>query len=147
MLDKYQPSQLRAKGLDELKEFKAKVEARKAELMKVGSKLTDAQQNELNDAALLLVDLAEVIEEKEKVATEAYKVDKGSEKMVHLRIVRGRRFNPNTGKEESVPYVQKFTYGEWSLFKANYKGLGYRITAVLHDPYGEAEEVFNSQDK
>ena len=61
--------------------------------------------------------------------------------MVHLSLIRGRRFNPNTGKEESKVFTQYFTYSEWLLFKAHYRRLGYTVVAVLHDPYGESEEI------
>lgn len=70
-----------------------------------------------------------------------YTPGKGTEKLVHLSIVRGRRFNPMTGKEESMPYVQMFTYGEFQLFKKNANLLGYSVLKVLHDPYGEAKEM------
>ena len=70
-----------------------------------------------------------------------YTPAKGTEKLVHLSIIRGRRFNPITGKEESTPYVQMFTYGEFLLFKKNANLLGYSVLKVLHDPYGEADEM------
>ena len=70
-----------------------------------------------------------------------YTPEPGTEKMVHLSIVHGRRFNPMTGKEESPAYTQMFTFAEWQLFKNAYKGLGYTIMAVLHDPYGDAKEL------
>lgn len=70
-----------------------------------------------------------------------YTLGKGTEKLVHLSIVRGRRFNSMTGKEESTPYVQMFTYGEFQLFKKNASLLGYSVLKVLHDPYGEAKEM------
>lgn len=59
----------------------------------------------------------------------------GTEKLVHLSIVRGRRFNPATGEEETKPFTQMFTFAEWLLFKKNHSKLGYTITAVLHNPY------------
>lgn len=59
----------------------------------------------------------------------------GTEKLVHLSIVRGRRFNPATGEEETKPFVQMFTFSEWMLFEKNHSKLGYTIMAVLHNPY------------
>lgn len=86
-----------------------------------------------------------VIEEKMAVnkeqASEGYSVAPGTEKMVHVSIVRGRRFNSMTGEEESPAYTQMFTFAEWQLFKKTYKGLGYTIMAALHDPYGDAAEL------
>lgn len=70
----------------------------------------------------------------------AYTPRKGSEKMVHLRLIFGRRFDSQTGKEISKPYIQMYSYPEWQLFKSNFKGLGYTIVEVLHDPYNEAAE-------
>lgn len=59
----------------------------------------------------------------------------GTEELIHAQLVRGRRFNPHTGKEESQPFTQMFTYPEWLLFKKNYVGLGYEILKILHNPY------------
>ena len=70
-----------------------------------------------------------------------YEPEKGTEKMVHLMIVRGRRFNPQTGKEESKPYKQMFTHSEFQLFKKNANLLGYVVVKVLHDPYNQAKEM------
>nr|DAJ35752.1 MAG TPA: hypothetical protein [Caudoviricetes sp.] len=142
--------QLKAHSLEEIKTYKEDTIKRKAELedlkAKGGKAWTDRLQEELDEAVLFLVDVDEVIEEKlasEKVKeaeAPAYVPQKGTEKMVHLSIVRGRRFNPMTGKEESNPYTQLFTYPEWQLFKKHFGSLGYSIMKVLHDPYGEAAE-------
>lgn len=70
-----------------------------------------------------------------------YVPEEGTEKLVHLRIVHGRRFNSMTGKEESTPYLQMFTYGEFMLFKKNASLLGYSVVEVMHDPYGQASEM------
>ena len=67
-----------------------------------------------------------------------YTPAKGTEKMVHLKLVKGRRFNPITGVEESKEFVQMFTYSEWQLFKKHFENLGYTIMEALHDPYGDA---------
>ena len=80
-------------------------------------------------------------EQDEPANEQAYSPAKGTEKLVHLMIVRGRRFNPMTGKEESNPYLQTFTYGEFQLFKNNAHLLGYSVLEVLHDPYNEAHEL------
>ena len=136
-------------NLEALKTHKAEASARKAELedlkAKGGKNWSDQLQEELNEVALFLVDLDEAIEEKETTTQEpvntSYIPEKGTEKMVHLSVVHGRRFNPNTGKEESKPYTQVFTFAEWQLFKKNFARLGYAIMAVLHDPYGDASEL------
>lgn len=162
MLQKPELQQLRSLSLDDVKSYKEKATKRKAELealkAKGGKAWTANLQDELDNVVLFLVDVDDVIEEKaptvkpqaEKSQADAptvkpqagggYVVKPGTEKMVHLRIVRGRRFNPMTGKEESPAYVQTFTFSEWQLFKKAYKGLGYTIIKALHDPYGDAAD-------
>jgi hypothetical protein len=148
MLQKIELQKLQELSLNDLNDYKSKVEAHKAELetlkAKGGKAWTEKQQEELDETVLLLVDVEDAIEEKQKEATSTtknkYVVKPGTEKMVHLSIVRGRRFNPLTGKEESPAYTQMFTFAEWQLFKKAYKGLGYTIMNVLHDPYGEAAQ-------
>lgn len=142
--------QLKAHSLEEIKAYKEDAIKTKTELealkAKGGKAWTDKLQEELDEAVLFLVDVDEVIEEKlasekaKEAEVSAYVPQKGTEKMVHLSIVRGRRFNPMTGKEESNPYTQLFTYPEWQLFKKHFGSLGYSIMKVLHDPYGEAAE-------
>lgn len=149
MLQKIELQKLQELSLNDLSNYKAEVEAHKAELealkAKGGKAWTEKQQEELDETVLLLVDVEDTIEEKQKEATSTaknkYVIKPGTEKMVHLSIVRGRRFNPMTGKEESPAYTQMFTFAEWQLFKKTYKGLGYTIMAALHDPYGDAAKL------
>ena len=93
-----------------------------------------------------MVDVDEVISEKKAKAELAkpeeepekepvYEVPKGAENVVHARICKGRRFNPNTGAEESKSYVQMFTIGEWNLFKQFHQMQGYHILDVLYNPF------------
>lgn len=142
MLQKMEIQQLQTLSLEQIKSYEAEVVKRKAELEEAkGSKnWNSAMQDELNEIAILLVDIDEVIESlNEKLVK--YVPAEGTEKMVHLSIVRGRRFNPMTGVEETKPYTQLFTFAEWQLFKKNFKGLGFVIIEVLHDPYGDAAEL------
>lgn len=152
MSQKLEIQQLQALSLEDVKSYKKKAIERKAELeaakAKGGKAWTSDLQEELDDVALFLVDVDDVIEEKAASAsgetatkTTSYNPASGTEKMVHLSLVRGRRFNPLTGKEESKPFTQLFTFAEWQLFKNNFKGLGYTIMAALHDPYGDAAEL------
>lgn len=149
MLQKLELQQLQALSLEDVKSYKKKAVGCKAELeaakAKGGKAWTSDLQEELNEVVLFLVDVDDIIEEKQKEATSTtkneYVIKPGTEKMVHLSIVRGRRFNPMTGKEESPAYTQMFTFAEWQLFKKTYKGLGYTIMAALHDPYGDAAEL------
>lgn len=149
MYQKMDLQQLQSHSLEEIKTYKNDAVARKAELEAVkakgGKAWTAEMQEELDEIALFLVDVDDVIEEKSSASkTQAkggYTPKPGTEKMVHLSIVHGRRFNPMTGKEESPVYTQMFTFAEWQLFKKTYKGLGYTIMAALHDPYGDAAEL------
>lgn len=149
MLEKLELQQLQAMSLDAIKNYRASVVSRKSELetlkAKGGKAWTQALQDELDEVALFLVDVDEVIEAKQKgtievMDLEEYAVEKGTEKMVHLRLVRGRRFNPNTGKEESKAFTQLFTHSEWQLFKENYKNTGCTILKVLYNPYNDSPE-------
>ena len=147
MSQKMDLQQLQSHSLEEVKAYKKEAQKRKAELealkAKSGKAWTPALQEELDDVALFLVDVDDVIEEKAASTTTkpSYKPAPGTEKMVHLSLIRGRRFNPLTGKEESKVFTQLFTFAEWQLFKKNYKNLGYTVMAALHDPYGDAAEI------
>lgn len=148
MLQKIELQQLRTKSLEEIKTYKEQALARRSELesIKAKGKAWSAElQEELDDIAIFLVDVDDVLDEKmlEQPAktNNGYEVKPGTEKMVHVSIVRGRRFNSNTGKEISKPFNQMFTFSEWQLFKKNFAILGYTITAVLHDPYGDAKQL------
>lgn len=149
MLQKLELQQLQALSLEDVKSYKKKAIECKAELeaakAKGGKAWTSDLQEELYEVVLFLVDVDDIIEEKQKEATSTtkneYVIKPGTENMVHLSIVHGRRFNPMTGEEESPAYTQMFTFAEWQLFKKTYKGLGYTIMAALHDPYGDAAEL------
>lgn len=146
MFQNYPQQQLKELSVEELQKISKEAEAQKNALSSIktaGDKnWTPELQKELDDLALMLVDISEALDEKmASVTANGYIPEKGTEKMVHLSIVRGRRFNPMTGKEVSQPYTQLFTFAEWQVFKKNFKGLGYSILKVLHDPYGDAEEL------
>ena len=146
MYQKKNLQQLKDNSLEEIKAYKEAAVSRKAELENLkaqgGKNWKNELQEELDEIAVHLVDVEEIIESRS--STKAYTPKKGTEKMVHLSIIRGRRFNPMTGKEESTPYTQLFTFPEWQLFKKNYKGLGFTILSVLHDPYGDAAELITN---
>lgn len=145
MSQKMDLQQLQSHSLEEIKTYKKDAQKRKVELealkAKGGKVWTSELQEELDDVALFLVDVDDVIEEKAATKTSSYNPEPGTEKMVHLSLVRGRRFNPLTGKEESKAFTQLFTFAEWQLFKKNYKNLGYTVMAALHDPYGDAAQI------
>jgi hypothetical protein len=137
--------------LEKLSAEKEKLVAAKASLPE---KWTEKAQEKLDKVVEDIVDLEEQIElaqedetatVSEEKASEAYTPEEGTEEFVHLLLVKGRRFNPKTGKEESTPYKQLFTHGEFQLFKENYVRLGYSVIQVLHDPYGEAETLLEKE--
>lgn len=94
---------------------------------------------------IMLLDIDEAIDEKmlegesENEST-GYVPAKGTEKMVHLKVVNGRRFSSSTGKEISKPYKQMFTKAEWNVVKKHHRQIGFEIVEVLHDPTGEAHK-------
>lgn len=136
------------KNKSQLLEEKEQLEANKAKLEAIQAKQpenwTKQLQAKLDETIGEIADIDEeiaVLTEEAPAEKSEYTPAKGTEKLVHLSIIRGRRFNPMTGKEESTPYVQMFTYGEFQLFKKNANLLGYSVLKVLHDPYGEANEM------
>lgn len=145
MLQKMTLQELRNSTVDALKQAHLAAKAHQAGLQKLKSSKdkswTEAMQEDLDATALYVVDIEDVLEEKTSSTSNGeYEPKAGTEKLVHLSIVKGRRFNPMTGKEESKPCTQLFTFAEWQLFKKNFKGLGYSIMKVLYDPYGEAKD-------
>lgn len=112
------------------------------------TKFTKAQQAQLDSIAEQIIDLEEQIElavdEPETPvaaapapAKDEYVPAPGTENMVHLSIIRGRRFDEFTGEELSKPYTQTFTYGEYKNFKENASRIGYTIVKELYNPFKE----------
>lgn len=60
---------------------------------------------------------------------------KGQEHLAHVKIVKGKRFNPETGDEISKPYIQTFTRSEFRVFEQAAERLGYKILEILHKPF------------
>lgn len=143
--------QLEGYSLSQINEFLAKAYAEKtaleAQKKAKGKNWTDAEQEKLTEVVMTISDLEEAAESKKASAKSSYEVKPGTEDLVHLLIVKGRRFNSKTGKEESKPYVQLFTHSEWRVFKEHFKGLGYLILGVMHDPYNEAEPYVFKEDE
>jgi hypothetical protein len=104
---------------------------------------TKEQQARLNEVTEAVVDLEEQIELAPNDEKATYTVPKGTEKMVHVMLSTGNRYDPKTGKEINKPLPQMFTFGEWQLFKKNYKLLGYTVTAVMNDPFNDAKELID----
>lgn len=77
-----------------------------------------------------------VVEEALKQNVFSTPADK-SDKTVVVMVAFGDRFSKRTGKEVNPPQKRYFSFGEWQVFKQNYKLLGYSITAVINDPFGD----------
>ena len=140
------------KNRQQLLEQKAKLEETKAKLEAVKAnqpdKWTDKLQVKLDETIGEIADLSEEIaaelqtaikeladtNAEKKMNTSSYLVPKGTENLAHLKIHRGHRFDPSTGKELTKSYIQLFRFGEYRLFMANYKKLGYTIDEELHVP-------------
>ena len=78
-----------------------------------------------------------VVEEALKQNVFSTPADK-SDKAVIVMVAFGDRFSKRTGKEVNPPQKRYFSFGEWQVFKQNYKLLGYSITSVINDPFGDA---------
>lgn len=113
------------------------------------NKFTKEQQERLDTVAEAIVDLEEQIElapeeEPKKGQEQKSTVAKGTEKLVQVKISTGDRFDRKTGKEiKGSSQPQSFNFGEWQLFKKNYKRLGYTIVEVMNDPFGDAKALIN----
>ena len=132
-----------SQGLTKLSDATARYDQLMAEKAKNPDGFTQEKYDELEDLALTIERLkAETpgnsSEEKTKEAE--YEAPAGTEKSVHLVISYGKGFNANTGEPIAKPYVAIFSYGEWVIFKNNFKRLGYTIHKVLYDPYNEASQ-------
>lgn len=82
-----------------------------------------------------------IVEEALKQNVSAQEVAKTASEKVVVMVAFGDRFSKRTGKEVNPPQKRYFSYGEWQLFKANHKLLGYSITGVINDPYGDAADL------
>lgn len=78
-----------------------------------------------------------VVEEALKQNTSSASTDSTSGKVVAM-VAFGDRFSKRTGKEVNPPQKRYFSFGEWQVFKQNYKLLGYSITDIINDPFGDA---------
>ena len=113
---------------------KAFTKEQQARLSKVTEDIVDLEEQ---------IELAPADETPETATTVKYEVPKGTEKLVHVKLSTGNRYDPKTGKEINKPVPQTFNYGEWQLFKKNYKLLGYTIVEVMNDPFNDAVPLVN----
>lgn len=156
MFQKKELQELENLSLEELTAHHKEVMVRKAELLqkKKASSITEAEQKELEDITLYNVAVEKQIkmteakakaeaEAKAKAKAEAEadakaKAEKKSDsKFAVLKLSRGRRFDPNTGKRIAPVFTQTFRAGEYRTFMAHYKSLGYTIEEVVSNPFKE----------
>lgn len=78
-----------------------------------------------------------IVEEALKQNASNVSADNKSGKVV-VMVAFGDRFSKRTGKEVNPPQKRYFSFGEWQVFKQNYKLLGYSVTSVVNDPFGDA---------
>ena len=106
---------------------------------------TKEQQDRLSEVTEAIVDLEEQIElaPDDNVKAEKSAAAKSTNDLVHVMLSTGNRYDSKTGKEINKPIPQMFNYGEWQLFKKNYKLLGYTITGVINDPFNDATPLIN----
>jgi hypothetical protein len=124
------------------------LQEQKAQLLQ---KQKEVSEEESAKITVMLLDIEDAIEEKmlegePEDAPKGYVPAKGTEKMVHLKIVNGRRYSSATGKEISKPYKQMFTLSEWNVVKKHHRQIGFEIVEVLHDPTGEAQQYVSKAE-
>lgn len=96
----------------------------------------DYNAEELKKAEARLAVVEEALKQNASNASNA-STNNTSGKVV-VMVAFGDRFSKRTGKEVNPPQKRYFSFGEWQVFKQNYKLLGYSITAVINDPFGDA---------
>lgn len=62
-----------------------------------------------------------------------YKVPKGEEGLMHIKLFKGPKFDPETG-EDNPGQILKTPPKQWAITKDHYARLGFRIGDILHDP-------------
>mgnify|MGYP006952323306 CR=1 FL=1 len=97
----------------------------------------DLNAKELKKAETRLAVVEEALKQNTNNAATGSQSGEDSQ-LVKLKIAFGNRFSSKTGKEINSPQPASFTYGEWQLFKESYRRLGYEITEIINDPYGDA---------
>lgn len=97
----------------------------------------DLNAEELKKAETRLAVVEEALKQNTNNAAAGSQSGEDSQ-LVKLKIAFGNRFSSKTGKEINSPQPVSFTYGEWQLFKESYRRLGYEITEIINDPYGDA---------
>lgn len=94
-----------------------------------------ATLTELTERKGVKIEPEESESEKEETTVNdgVYKPEAGLEDYIHVELVRGQRFDPNTGKPIGVAHKQCYTYKQFLQLQRNAKLLGYTYK-VLYVP-------------
>lgn len=109
----------------------------KLEVAEVEKELTDEQQDAKDNAVLELAGIQGEIEALEVVAkpqtSKKYAVAANEKDLYHVKMLKGKRYDSDTGVEISKAFVQKFTAAEFKAFEPFATKLGYKYE-ILSGP-------------
>lgn len=135
---------MQSKNLEELQQTLKALESERDTLtaaQKAGGKNWTTEKQARLEAVLLEImdtqdDIAELTEPKEEeaVTPKNYVPKKGTERFYHVQMTKGKKFDPNTGKQLNKPFIQMYTQSEYKHFEKFGKALGYCNIVVLWDP-------------
>lgn len=114
------------------------LEAAKSSLVVKKNKgtITATETKQLNAVVSELVDIEEELAKLEATATvetPTYAVNPREAHLYHVKVTKGSKFDPETGKPLNTPFVQKFTEPEYKQLVGSLGSLGYKLE-VLHQP-------------
>lgn len=69
----------------------------------------------------------------ETAKSKGFTPEKGEEDLVHVQVVRGDRFDKNTGEEISKPFMQKYGKKEWMQIRQHSASIGLSYE-VIYEP-------------
>jgi hypothetical protein len=125
--------------LSNLKKLQSKLQTKKEK-----SGLTAEEQTSLEETAGRIFDIEEELEviakteadeaaAKTETNNDGYVPAEDEKHLVHCHVIHGKRFDSETGKEVSIPFIQKYSVQEFSAIERSAPTLGYAIT-VLYTP-------------
>ena len=122
--------------LEQLQSTKMAKESKKNELLALREEgtISKEQDEQLENLLVELESIDDLIADKQSTG---YTPKEGTEQMVHLKLIKGKRFDQNTGEEISKPYMQMFTLAEYQLVKEHCRNIGVTILEELYNPYSE----------
>lgn len=133
-----------------MKKTKKSLEAQKTSLKKTkDTSLVWDDTNEkeyvavCNDLDIVSKCYDEAVEKSKATSDAAKETEPTTGNFVVLKVVGngGFRFDPMTGKKNADEETITLSLSEWRLFKENHKILGYTVTGVVADPFGDAKDI------